>query len=132
MIRLKHSGGVYFGIEQHWWPSKDAPSRQAAAVCARMHACLGRLQEHKVRRPAACITRSNKGWNPPIQSPSFHLPRPPLGFPASFHPSAPAASSCVSGDFIWNLELRVPALMLGVFPRGPAGGQQGAQQGAQV
>lgn len=41
MIRLKHFGSVYFGIEQRWWPSKAAPSRQAAAVCARMHACLG-------------------------------------------------------------------------------------------
>lgn len=100
MIRLKHSGGVYFGMERRWWPSKAAPSCQAAAVCARMHACPGPLQEHKVRRPAACITHSNEGWNPLIQSPSLHLPAPPLWSSASFHPSAPASAGISSG--IWG------------------------------
>lgn len=61
MITLKHFGGVYLGMEQCWWPSKAC---QGGGVCACMQACLGSLQEQKVKRPSACIIHSNNGWNP--------------------------------------------------------------------
>lgn len=42
MIRLKDFGGVYFGIERRWWPSKAAASRQfGGSVCT--HARSSRL-----------------------------------------------------------------------------------------
>lgn len=79
VITPKRFGRVYFRMERRWWPSKAAPSCQGGGgERACVQACLGSLQEQKVKRPPACIIGSNNGWNPLTRSPSFDLPRPPL------------------------------------------------------
>lgn len=123
-MMIKHSGGV-FTVGLSSAGGRPRPLRHVRRRRRRAHACTRVLAGCRNTRSGGRRLASHtaiKAGILPSKEPSLHLPRPPLGFSASFHPSAPAASSRVSGDFTRNLELRVPALVLGVFPRGPSRG----------